>query len=213
MADDVVVINEGLESRTSKSGKTRHTIKVRSEPVILNLDPKAIGATVTQAIIHHLREKVRGITAEAAPATIAARKVLAKAYAAGKPWAMKRVSGGRTGVTPPTDSTKAMNNSGRFVNSIVGNASSDGAWRINVAANRLDARTGNVQRFWSRLVQLVPEFGDPKRLLESDIVRKGIERARDGMVKKASAATGKLQIQVIRSLLGIGKQISEIAAG
>lgn len=213
MADDVVVINEGLEQRTSKSGKTRYTIKVRSEPVIFNLDPKAIGATVAQGIIHHLRERVRGITAEAAPATIAARKVLAKAYAAGKPWALQRLSGGRTGATPPTDSTKAMNHSGRFVNSITGNVSSDGAWRINVAANRLDARTGNVQRFWSRLVELVPEFGDSKRLLESDIVRKSIERASSDMIKKANATTGKLQVQLIRSILGLGKQVSSILAG
>jgi hypothetical protein len=212
--DDIVVINQpGLEQRTSKTGRVRYTIKVRSEPVIFNLDPKQIGATVTQSIIHHLRERVRNISAQASPATIEWRKVAAKAYAAGKPWAMRRFSGGRTGATAPTESTTALNNSGRFVNSIVGNASNDGAWRVNVAANRLDARTADVQRFWNRLVELVPEFGDPRRLLESDIVRKGIDRARADMIKKAQATTTQLQISIIRSILGLGRQVADILAG
>jgi hypothetical protein len=212
--DNVVVINQGLESRTSKSGRVRYAIRVKSEPVLFNLDPKQIGATVTQAIIHHLRERVKGVTAIAPPATLKAREVEARAYKAGKPWALRRFSGGRTGATPPIEgSTAALNSSGRFANSIVGNASNDGSWRINVAANRFDARTGNVTRFWNRLVELVPEFGDSRRLMTSDIVRKSVERASSDMIKKAQATTTKLQISMIRSILGLGRQIADIITG
>src|ERR1041385_1737674 len=103
--EDVIFINQynsaSLEQRTSGTGKVRYVIKTSSEPVAFNLDPKQIGANVTAAIIQHLRNAVKSITAEAAPNTIKARKVEAKAYAAGKPWAVKRYSGGKTGATPP----------------------------------------------------------------------------------------------------------------
>jgi hypothetical protein len=213
MSDNVIVINEfggELEQRTSKSGKVRHTIRIKSEPVIVNMDPKALGQPVAAAIVHHLREKIRGVTALAAPATIKARQVAAKAFAAGKPWAVKRYSGGKTGSTPPNQSNKALNDSGRMANSITGNASSDGHWRINVAANRLNAEMGNLERIWRRVTELVPEFGDPKRLLENDVLRKAIEQAQRNMLRKAQMSTGELQKQLIGSVLGLVQQVGDV---
>ena len=128
MSDDVMVINQGYEVRTSKSGKQRVVITVKSEPVIFNTDPKALGQPIAQAIINHFREKIKGITATAALNTLKARAVEARAYAAGKPWAVKRFNGGRTGATPPKDSTTALNHSGRLANSITGNASFCSIW-------------------------------------------------------------------------------------
>ncbi len=213
MSDDVIVLNEGFESRTSASGKQRVVITVKSEPLIFNMDPKAIGRPIALAIVHHLREKIKGITATAAPATLKARRVAERAFAAGKPWAMKRYAGGKTGSTPPNQTDRALNDSGRFANSITGNASSDGAWRINVAANRLSAETGSIDRILRRVSELVPEIARPELMLESDILRRGIDEAIKATVKKAQATTGKLQMDVVRGLLGIGKQVVDILDG
>jgi hypothetical protein len=210
MADDVVVINEGLESRTSSTGKQHYTIRVSSEPVVFNLDPKALGRPIAAAIVHHFRERIKGITAIAAPRTLKAREVERRAYQRGEPWAVKRFNGGRTGATPPHDSNRAFDSSGRLANSITGNASSDGAWRINVAANRLDATTGNIERIWTRLRELVPEFAEPARLLENDVLRKAIGQSVEDMRKKAKATTGKLQIGVAKALFDLGRQALDV---
>lgn len=212
-SEDVVVINQGLEQRTSKTGKQRYTIKVSSEPVIFNLDPKALGAPVAQAIAHHFRERIKGIAAKAAPATIKAREVAARAFAAGKPWAMKRYSGGRTGAMAPDQSYSLFNDSGRFAQSITANASSGGAWRVNVAANRLSGDPGSVAKIYARLVELVPEFGNPALLMQNDVLKRTIEKATQQMITKARMQTGKLQVQLIRSILGLAGQVGELMAG
>jgi hypothetical protein len=212
--DDVWVINAGLEQRTAKSGRQRYTIAVKSEPVIVNLDPKKLGQPIAQAIAHHFREKVAGIAVQAAANTIRARKTAAKAYAEGKAWALKRYSGGRTGPMAPNQSDRAFNDSTRFEKTIVATAGNDGRWRVNVAANRLaDATSGGAERVWARLVQLVPEFGNPALLLEDDIIRKSIEKATKGMLTKAQMTTGKLQVQLIRSIIGLVEQGADLIAG
>lgn len=213
MSDDVIVLNEGFESRTSASGKQRVVITVKSEPLIFNMDPKAVGRPIAAAIVHHLREKIKGITASAAPATLKAREVAARAFAAGRPWAMKRYAGGRTGSTPPNQTTRALNDSGRMANSITGSASSDGAWRINVAANRLSAETGSIERIIRRIGDLVPEIARPALMMESDVLRKALENAVAASVKKAQATTGKLQLEIARGILGIGRQVVDILDG
>lgn len=210
--ENVYVIGAGLlERRTSKTGKQRYTINVKAEPVLVNLDPKTIGAEVTKAVIHHLKQAVLNITATVAPRTAKARKAERAGYARGEPWAIRRYEGGRTGATPPQQSDRAFNSSGRLANSITGNASSDGSWRINVASNRLtDRDSGGAQRIWQRLVQLVPEFGDPRRLLENDIVRKGVERARDGMVKKMRETRQGEVAALVRSVIGLVKEVGDL---
>lgn len=209
----VFVLNQGLESRTSKSGKQRFTITVKSEPLIFNTDPKTLGAPVAHAIAHHFRERIRGITAIASPATLRARKSAAKAFAAGEAWAVKRYSGGRTGPMAPHQSDRAFNDSGRFASTITANASKDGMWRINVAANRLSGDTTTVERIWNRLVQLVPEFANPAMLMENDLLRRSIEKATRDAIKKAKATSRKLELGVVRQLFSIGRQVGEILAG
>lgn len=209
--DSVVVLNEGYELRTSKTGKTRATIVVRSEPIVINTDPKALGAPVAAAIVHHFREKIAGIAAVAAPATLKARKVAAKAFAEGKSWAMKRYSGGKTGPMAPNQSDRAFNDSGRSVKTITANASSDGAWRVNFAANRLSAATsGGVQRIYDKLISFVPELANPALLLENDIVRKGIEKSMAAMITKQQASSSKLGLEIVRQVIDIGRQLAEI---
>lgn len=205
--EDVLILNDGLEQRTSKTGKQRYTIKVTSEPLIFNLDPKQLGAPVAQALAHHFRERIRGITASASAATIKARAVAAKAYALGNPWALKRYSGGRTGAMPPSQhGDKAFNDSGRFAETLVAGASSDGAWRINVAANRLSAETGAIDRIYKRLTELVPEILNPAQI-DNAVLRRVIENTQRAVVQKARAQTGKVSIAAIRATLNLIRDI------
>lgn len=191
--DNLVIINEGLEERRSKTGKKRFSVRIEAEPLIFNVDPKALGAPVAKAIVQHLKTAVASISVNASKATLAAREKEKKAFDRGAAWAVRRFSGGRMGATPPKDGERrAFNHSGRFVDSITANASRDGAWRVNVAANRLDAKTSNnVQRIWERLRELVPEFADAGQLMSKPIVASAIRQAQQAMITKGKARAGK----------------------
>jgi hypothetical protein len=206
MADDIIIVNQPLKKRTSKSGKVRFTVEMRSEPLIFNLDPKILEETVAKSIAEELRTQVKGISTSAAPATLRSRAVERKAYAAGKSWATKRFSGGKTGPTPPTTNTAAFNNSGRFAQSIVAMANY-GKWTINFAANRLDPSTGNVDRIWARLVQFVPAFADVTKLYESARVRQTMERALGALMTKGEKTHDELSVSRARNLLSLGVQL------
>jgi hypothetical protein len=189
--DDIVVINQpGLEQRTSKTGRVRYTIRIKSEPVAFNLNAKELGAPVAAALAHYFREEVKGITAQAAPATLDARKRFAKAAAAGKAWATKRYTGGKIGATTPNTGSSLFNDSGRLAQSIQAQASGESGWRINVAGNRLDPRTANnggaaaVERIWTRLVQLVPAFADVSIAFASDELLKARAKSQQMLVNK-----------------------------
>jgi hypothetical protein len=189
--DDIVVINQpGLEQRTSKTGRVRYVVRIKSEPVAFNLNAKELGAPVAEALAHYFREKIKGISATAAPATIKARERFAKAASEGKAWALKRYSGGKMGASTPNTSSALFNDSGRLAQSIQAMASGETGWRINVAGNRLDPRTANnggaaaVERIWTRLVQLVPAFADVSIAFKDDMVLRARAKAQEAMVMK-----------------------------
>jgi hypothetical protein len=206
--DTKIFINDysQLKERTSKSGKLRYSIKVTSEPLAFDLDERKLAAPVAAAIAHHLREKIKGITAQASPATIKAREVAARAFAQGKSWALKRYAGGRTGPMAPNQSSALFNDSGRFAETIVAGATKDGSYRINVAANRLSGPDAG--RIFERLKQLVPEFAQPSLLLANDFVRRALNEATKGMVTKGrmsqSTTTGW---DVARAVYKLVKQV------
>lgn len=213
--EDVMVINEGLTMKTTASGKTRFGIRIESEPVFVNVSPKALGAPVANAIAHHLREKMKGIGATASPATIRARKAAEMAMQAGKSWAMKRYAGGKIGSKPPNISDRLFNDSGRFAESIVASAAKDGTWRVNVAANRLDPQTANggvaaVQRIWQRLLELVPEFQNVGMIISQN---KLLERTVKNMITKGKKTEGKASaMDVARAVLKLAKTSADILA-
>jgi hypothetical protein len=207
--NEVIVLNEGLETRTNnKTGKTRFSVRIEAEPVFVVTDPKTLGAPVAQAIAHHLKQKTLGIGQVASAATLKARQVAELAMQVGKPWAMKRYAGGKIGSKPPNTSDRLFNDSGRFAESITANASSDGAWRVNVAANRLSGPPETVQRIWRRLLELVPEFGNIALLLEQNKV---LDKMVAKMITKGKATAGrasawdvaKAAAQVIRTAADI----------
>lgn len=196
--DDVIVINQpgNLKQRTSSTGRVKYSIEVTSEPIAFNLNAKELGGAVAQQLAHYFQEKIRGISAQAAPATIAARERFAKAAAAGKTWALRRYSGGQMGSSAPNKSGALFNDSGRLADSIVARATGDG-WRINVAGNRLDPRTANnggtaaVERIWARLAQLVPAFADVSiAFRESDM----LNRAAKNIVKKMAPTSKNVTV-------------------
>lgn len=202
MADPIVIqFGPGLRRRVSSSGKEKFTVDVIGEPLVFQLEDKTIEQAVAASIASTLRAKVEGITAQAAPATIKARQVAAKAFGAGKPWARKKYSGGKIGAMPPNQTDRAFNDSGRFAKSIVAGAAK-GKWIVNVAANRLDPTTGNVARIWQRLVSLVPEFANHALLFQAPAVAKAVSGALQSFVAKAPATRDELTVARAKALMG-----------
>lgn len=234
MAGDIVIINQPLRRRESKAGKVRFTIDMQSEPLIFKLDAKSLGDETANAMAGELRAQVSGITAEAAPATIKARESAARVLSGGadvdisktthgkrevslgrkhltKNWAMERYSGGKLGLMLPNQTRRAFNDSGRFIKGIVAQAQPK-KWVVNVPANRLDPTTGNVDRIWKRLTELVPAFGDVRLLMESAEVRGAIKRGLDSLVVKNAMTRDEISIARARNLLLLVARIVLAAA-
>lgn len=203
-----------LRRREIKSGAARYSVEVTSSPVIFNLDQKSIGRAVAAAMATTLQAKLRSIAATASANTIRARETAARAFARGEAWARKRYAGGRIGATPPNASDRAFNDSGRMANGIAVGATSDGSFRINVPANRLDESTTSgelgVRRIWNRLVQLVPEIKDPVKLFTDPGVQKALRDGLAGAIVVAeqrrtelTRALAQARVQAVRSILGL----------
>ncbi len=195
-------------SATSASGKTtdRYTVTLDAAPLALNFDTKSLGAGVAQAITEHLQKSVGAIGASASPATLKARESAERAFKAGKPWAMKRYAGGRTGPMEPNQSDRLFNDSGRFVNGITANPTKDNNWVVNVPANRLNASLlggeNALIRMVDRLRQFVPEFGSASGLMSVLSVRRAIKDATSAIVqKRRSSAFGKFAGDVFKTVL------------
>lgn len=198
---------------TSGIGKARFTIEVTGDSICINTDPKSLGKPVAEAIAEHLKQRISSIAAQAAPATIAARKVAMKALAAGKTWAVRRYSGGRIGTMQPDQSRALFNDSGRLVKSVAVGATKDG-YVVNVAANRFDAATFNggesaLQEMFSRLKQYVPELADPSKWFEASGVKKAIENSLGDAIQKA----GERKVELIRQRMAARIQVAKALLG
>lgn len=200
MADDDVhvlgaaTLRERIRTNRAGVSKSKFTIEVSGDSIGIGLDPKAYGSPVAAAIAELFKERIRSIASMAAPATVAAREAAKKALARGEAWATKRYGGGKMGTREPAQSDRLFNDSGRFAESIVvGSQPNDANFTINVAANRLSPGTlngnalGALERIWQRLVQLVPEFGDPKKLMDSIPVRRSVDQALQSNIMVAVA--------------------------
>lgn len=176
--------------RTLKSGavKSRYTVEIQSDPLIHVYNPKAMGEGPANAIVDHLRTRVRGITKLAKPSTQRKRLQAEQAFREGKPWATKRYAGGRMGPMPP-DSAEGrqgalFNDSGRFEGSIVAKPTVNDTWIINIAANRLDPSTfrdgeAGVNRMLDQLRAEIPEWGDSRAIANLPSVKQEIALAAD----------------------------------
>jgi hypothetical protein len=207
---ETFIINQGLEMRTNASGKTRFTVRVVSEPLVITTDAAFLAMKPAVAMAEFLRQKVAAISAKASPNTLRARHTALAAFVQGKEWAQKRYSGGRIGSIPPLRSEQAFNDSGRFQKSIRASKSKDGSWRIDVAANRLDPTTSHsFERVWNRLVELVPEFGQG---IATSVVQEGIAWSMRNMIRKESARSSRLSLAVVREAFKVAENLASLFA-
>jgi hypothetical protein len=220
MADDDVFVlgaaNLKQRTRTNKSGvsKSRYTVQVSGDSLLINTDPKSLGKGPAEAIAALYRERISSISAVASEATLRARAVAAKAFAAGEAWAVKRYGGGRLGPMAPNQSNRAFNDSGRLAKGIAVGAVKDG-YVINFAANRWqasDVKDGEagIKRIFAMLSAHVPELADASKLMDSIPVRRAIKAGNDEMIQKADERTLELKrqrmqaaIQVVRAALSL----------
>lgn len=188
-----------LKART-KGKRTKYSIEVSGDTILADTDPIAIGAEPAAAIAKFLREKIQALAAPASAATVAYRARAREAFADGKSWAKRRYGGGRIGTLTPGQSDRAWNDSGRFAASLVATLNkTEKAWTINVAANRLS--NADAPKLFARLQQLVPEFADTRRLLDSPQVTEAISSGIAAATVKASEGGMDRAIAVMRSRL------------
>lgn len=199
-----------LKSTTKKSGAIKYSVEVRSEPVVHDFDPKRLGKPVADALADALRRRVMSIAASVKPSTLVLRQKAEKALAGGKKWATKRYAGGRIGATPPNQSTRAFNDSGRLAKSIAATGNEEG-WRINVAANRLDPTTTSgeigVRRMWNRLVELVPALRSPAMLFDDGEVKAGVNQSINAIIHKLEATRDQLSQARIKAAISTYTQV------
>lgn len=223
---NTIVINDfGLErkDRTSKrTGKTksRFSISIDATPLVHHVDAAALGKGPAEAMAEYLKTKMRAISAPAAESTKLRREVAARAFDAGN--AGRRYSVGRMKVAMRPDADgggRLFNDSGRFAESIIArparerDASSRSEWIVNVAANRLDPSTfhGGVAALsvmYLRLVALVPEFGDSRKLMDAQPVKaalvdayRSILQRNEDLRSKLAQAQMRVFAQVVNLLL------------
>lgn len=199
-----------LKSTTKKSGAVKYSVEVRSEPVVHDFDPKRLGKPVADALADALRRRVMSIAASVKQSTLERRARYERELAAGKRTATKRYAGGRIGPTPPNQSTRAFNDSGRMAKSIAATGNEEG-WRINVAANRLDPVTAGgelaVRRIWNRLVELVPALRSPAMLFEDGEVKAGVNQSINAIIHKLEATRDQLSQARINAAISAYTQV------
>jgi hypothetical protein len=222
MANDDIqaigAVNLQARTRTNASGatKTRYTMEVSGDSILVNTDPKTLGKGPAEAIAAVLRERISSVSAVVSPATMRAREVAAKALAEGKAWAVKRYGGGRIGTMAPNQSDRMFSDSGRFAKSVAVGATSDG-YTINVAANRLDPNTLNggeaaLAKIFELLKQHVPEIADARKLLDSIPVRRAIQDGLRAAVKKVDERRLELEKQKMSAAINLAKTVLGLVA-
>lgn len=202
-------------TRTLASGKTqeRYTIEVKSEPILVNFDSMVLGAGPAQAIKDLIVTQIQHITADASIDTQAIRAKMAKAYDAGKTYATKRYSGGKTPAARPgsVSSTKLFNDSGRLTKLAVTQNRTDLTYTINAPNNRLDPSTfrsmGAFQNMVSRLKDLVPAL-DPQKLSSYKDVENAVRASIGDLITKAES----IQAAKLKQL-AIARKQALVAAG
>ncbi len=225
MSDSTFVLGNGIErrDRVTKSGatKSRYTVTIKSEKLVMNYDEKSLAAPATQAIIDLIKERISGITDVAAPNTLRARASAARN--ATKAWVQKRYSGGKTGALPPNQSDRLFNDSGRFWKGLAAKwvgGDIGGRWIVNFAANRLspgtlDGKQGGdsaVSAIWERLKGLVPELEDMGKLADSIPVQAAMRKSLDSMITKTKSEGWEAAISIVENVVSLFSSVDEMLA-
>lgn len=135
--------------RTRASGKKRFTFEIRSEPILVDLDPGRLGKLGADALVEGCRDELRNSMEWARPSTLEARKTAQRAFRGtsrnyvrggqrnAKDWVRENYSGGRLGPMEPNQTVRKGIDSGRLMKSLTIRFSPrTGEYTLNVAANR-----------------------------------------------------------------------------
>jgi hypothetical protein len=218
--DDILVINAAnmtTRTRATKSGRagsssTVITMTVTSEPITYNVSPAAVLREASIVMARRIREQTEAISEPVKPSTARARAVQERAFAKGKPWALKRFSGGKMGVIPPRGGEqRMMNHSGRLAESIVARfVEKTGEFYINYAANRWNPASftpAQLEVAFRKWVKRCPALEHPGEDIE---VQRAFQLSHSQMVEKHKVgtthkqATSKMQLAV--KILQAGEQ-------
>jgi hypothetical protein len=198
--------------RTSSRGEnTRVTLDFRSQPIIAHHDP-VIFRPVAEAMANVLRKQIQEVQADADPNTKIFRIRAAKALKEGKPWAVRRYAGGKTGAKEPgsVSGDRLFNDSGRFAEGIVISATSDGNYTVNVTKNRLDPSTfrpGQFEAFIQQLRAHVPGVKDPASMASEPEVHDAYEEVGKRVMEVAGSSAAA---QLKAALKDLGTNVQEL---
>lgn len=203
--------------RTTSSGtKSHYTVSIQSQPLQVTLDELAVGAGIAVALKDVLSSQIQGINETASSETLLKRKYAANAFAKGSRWATKRYAGGRTGPTPPGQSDRLFNDSGRLAKNLTVRANArEQGFTINVPNNRFDPSTfadqGQFLRMLDRLRELVPGLRDPASLLQDPKVTRAIRETTDKVLITKADRAAQLRSDLTKSALDLAREAFDIA--
>jgi hypothetical protein len=226
----VVAINDfGLTERTRVNAATgkesvRFAVSIVGTPVIHNIDTRALGRGPATAIAEHLRARMLTIQAKASDATIKRREQAARVidgtqkaqFADALKSAQARYSGGRMGPMPPNQSDRLFNDSGRFAKGLAVRNGNGNEWVVNVPASRLNPATlggppgrngyAALQMVYAKLLELIPEFGDPAALMKTPSVAAAIVDGWQRVIMRNEdlrLKANRAQLDAVKNLLGL----------
>ena len=207
-----------ISKKTGTRGKSRFTIEIAGEPLLHQWSGSVLGQGPAQAIQDYIQHRIRADTRRVKLSTYETRQNQHVAFERGDRWAVKRFSGGRTGPTPPQDTTQMFNHSGRLANGIFARENkTDESWSVNVPANRLDPSTfrtrADFERMLGQLAKQVPEILRPQDLGQVPEVRKAIVDAIDDIIIRERGRTAGLQRQVRSEMMRALRQGAGILTG
>jgi hypothetical protein len=218
VTQETIILNEfGFAERRRTTGasgkpKSRFTVSIKADAIPHLFDAQELGRGPAEAIAQVIRDQIKAIGETASLGTQFARKAAAKAFAAGKEWAVARYSGGRTGATPPKGGDKLFNDSGRLADGIYVQAVKDESWTINVPANRFDPSTFNggvaaLTAMVERLQQLVPALRG-EGLAGNETLRRAMENAAADIFVRVDNVSKQKGLAVARGLLTTMRQLA-----
>lgn len=220
ITQEVVVLNdfgnmrvEERQRTTSEGTTSRYTMTLTAEPIIHDFAALKLNPAVAKAIGELIKKQIGDIKEKASEATIEKRARAAEAYARGKPWALKRYAGGRTGGMPPESASydRLFNDSGRLAQSIavMQNPKEEG-FTINVAANRLHPETFTGDQFTrmiTKLRELVPALRGGVEVLQDPTVREAIKDAQaEWIVVAYRSGDGGARAEALKMAAKLGWQ-------
>ena len=226
---DVVILNDfrvkqgRVDKVTLKRQATKTTIEFKAEEIAFDFDPTTLGSGPAKAILAMIEDDYSRITKTISANTAKQRKAQARAFAAGKDWAVKRFSGGRIGDTPPDAQSRTWGvNSWRMRHGwftrlqAAHKKNGPPRWFINMPKNRGNTRdfrsTSAFRAFFKELKVQVPAL-DSAKLVKRKEWRDALESGVTDMAAKLTGTRNAKRAQLRRMQLGLAKQVAGLLTG